>query len=80
MAIGESTAMGSCNRNVIDVEDVMSMATMDGGSGGRACAKPRTILRSIFTLLLHATACLSVSPPVQPVTNYIQLIFPACFF
>lgn len=66
VVIGESFDVGSCSLSDTVDEDVISRATRDGGSGGRACANPKTNRFRVFTLLPHTIACFSVSPPAQP--------------
>lgn len=64
--MGESFVVGSWSRIETEERDVISRATSDGGSGGRAWANPRTSFLRVLALRLHAIACLSLSPPAQP--------------
>lgn len=67
VVIGESDDVGSYSLTETEVEDVISTATKDGGSGGLAWANPSTSLFKVFALLPQTIACFSVSPPAQPV-------------
>lgn len=79
VVIEESLEVGSCNRIQTDDKAVISTATRDGGSGGLACANPNTKRFNVFARLPQAIACFSVSPPAQPLNNYIVAIVQSLF-
>lgn len=75
VVIGESWQAGSPSLIVTVVFPVISAATKDGTSGGRAWVNPRTRRLRVLAFRPQASACFSVSPPAHPKKKDIFFIF-----